>query len=189
MFQSTQTYVIDAFTLYAASGWTMLADILSAKLTQVLFTALACVACFRSLAGFGFPLFAPAMYNALGYGKGNTILACVSIALGWPAYVSSSVPCIMQTTDIRVIGPAYSGFMENEYALAAAMRGNRISNRSRDRLCHTLHHISWKLRWLQKSHANLDRHYAWVPDRFEEGILHLTPTCVSFSREGARSFV
>ncbi|KAF8333792.1 MFS polyamine transporter [Amanita rubescens] len=69
VFQSTQTYVIDAFTLYAAS-------------------ALACVACFRSLAGFGFPLFAPAMYNALGYGKGNTILACISIALGWPA------PCL-----------------------------------------------------------------------------------------------
>jgi hypothetical protein len=115
----------------------MLADILSVQLTQVLFTALACVACFRSLAGFGFPLFAPAMYNALGYGKGNTILACISIALGWPAYVPSSVPCIIQTTDICIIGPAYSGFTENEYAPAAALRGNRISNRSRNRFCHT----------------------------------------------------
>jgi hypothetical protein len=38
-------------------------------------TALAAVALLRSLAGFGFPLFAPAMYSALGYGKGVTILA------------------------------------------------------------------------------------------------------------------
>ncbi|KAF5364870.1 hypothetical protein D9757_013047 [Collybiopsis confluens] len=45
-----QTYVVDTFTLHAAS-------------------ALACVSCLRSLAGFGFPLFAPAMYNALGFGK------------------------------------------------------------------------------------------------------------------------
>ena len=41
----------------------------------------------RSLAGFGFPLFAPAMYNALGYGKGDTILACFAIAVGIPSYV------------------------------------------------------------------------------------------------------
>ncbi|OSD01877.1 MFS polyamine transporter [Trametes coccinea BRFM310] len=66
LFQSIQTYVIDAFTLHVAS-------------------ALASLAFFRSLAGFGFPLFAPAMYNALGYGKGDTILACVAIAIGIPA--------------------------------------------------------------------------------------------------------
>ncbi|KAI0833706.1 MFS polyamine transporter [Trametes gibbosa] len=65
-FQSIQTYVIDTFTLHAAS-------------------ALAAVTFFRSLAGFGFPLFAPAMYSALGYGKGDTILACVSIVVGIPA--------------------------------------------------------------------------------------------------------
>ncbi|KIK63474.1 hypothetical protein GYMLUDRAFT_41145 [Collybiopsis luxurians FD-317 M1] len=65
-FQSMQTYVVDTFTLHAAS-------------------ALACVSCLRSFAGFGFPLFAPAMYNALGFGKGDTILAAVSIAIGWPA--------------------------------------------------------------------------------------------------------
>ncbi|KZT25464.1 MFS polyamine transporter [Neolentinus lepideus HHB14362 ss-1] len=65
-FQSIQTYVIDAFTLHAAS-------------------ALAAVSCLRSLAGFGFPLFAPAMYNALGFGKGDTILACAAIAIGCPA--------------------------------------------------------------------------------------------------------
>ena len=65
-FQSIQTYVIDAFTLHAAS-------------------ALAAVAFLRSLAGFGFPLFAPAMYNALGYGKGDTILAAFAIVVGCPA--------------------------------------------------------------------------------------------------------
>ncbi|KLO06430.1 MFS polyamine transporter [Schizopora paradoxa] len=65
-FQSIQTYVIDAFTLHAAS-------------------ALAAVSCFRSLAGFGFPLFAPAMYNKLGFGKGDTILAACAIVIGCPA--------------------------------------------------------------------------------------------------------
>ncbi|KAI0266420.1 MFS polyamine transporter [Gloeopeniophorella convolvens] len=66
VFQSIQTYVIDAFALHAAS-------------------ALAAVSFLRSLAGFGFPLFAPTMYNALGYGKGNTILAAVAIVIGCPA--------------------------------------------------------------------------------------------------------
>ncbi|KAJ3771713.1 MFS polyamine transporter [Lentinula raphanica] len=65
-FQSMQTYIVDCFTLHAAS-------------------ALASISCLRSLAGFGFPLFAPAMYNAIGFGKGDTILAAVSIAVGWPA--------------------------------------------------------------------------------------------------------
>ncbi|TFK37877.1 MFS polyamine transporter [Crucibulum laeve] len=65
-FQSIQTYVIDSFTLHAAS-------------------ALAATSCLRSFAGFGFPLFAPAMYNALGYGKGDTILAVFAIVLGCPA--------------------------------------------------------------------------------------------------------
>ena len=68
-FQSIQTYVIDTFTLHAAS-------------------ALAAVAFLRSLCGFGFPLFAPSMYAALGYGKGDTILACIAIIVGCPAYVS-----------------------------------------------------------------------------------------------------
>jgi hypothetical protein len=68
VFFSIQTYIIDAFTLYAAS-------------------ALAATSFFRSIAGFGFPLFAPAMYNALGYGKGDTILAACAVAIGLPAYV------------------------------------------------------------------------------------------------------
>ncbi|KIK52998.1 hypothetical protein GYMLUDRAFT_49575 [Collybiopsis luxurians FD-317 M1] len=65
-FQSIQIYVVDVFTLYAASG-------------------IAAVSCLRSLAGFGFPLFANAMFDRLGYGKGNTILACIAIAIGCPA--------------------------------------------------------------------------------------------------------
>jgi len=65
VFQAIQTYIIDAFTLHAAS-------------------ALAATACLRSLAGFGFPLFAPAMFEKLGYGKADTILACLSIVLGCP---------------------------------------------------------------------------------------------------------
>lgn len=51
-------------------------------------TALAAATFLRSMTGFGFPLFAPAMYNALGYGKGDTILAAVAIALGCPACVT-----------------------------------------------------------------------------------------------------
>ncbi|OSD03245.1 MFS polyamine transporter [Trametes coccinea BRFM310] len=65
-FQGMQTYVIDAFTVYAAS-------------------ALAAVSFFRSIAGFGFPLFAPAMFSALGYGKGDTILAACAAGIGCPA--------------------------------------------------------------------------------------------------------
>ena len=55
-FQCVATYIIDAFTLHAAS-------------------ALAAVTFLRSCAGFGFPLFAPKMYDVLGYGKGDTVLS------------------------------------------------------------------------------------------------------------------
>ncbi|GJE93813.1 MFS polyamine transporter [Phanerochaete sordida] len=64
--QCVTMYVVDTFTLHAAS-------------------ALAAVTFLCSMAGFGFPLFAPAMYAALGYGKGNTLIAVVGIALGCPA--------------------------------------------------------------------------------------------------------
>ncbi|KDQ23017.1 hypothetical protein PLEOSDRAFT_1094703 [Pleurotus ostreatus PC15] len=65
-FQSIQIYVVDTFSLHAAS-------------------ALAAVSFLRSVAGFGFPLFAPRMYAALGFGKGDTILAAVAVAIGCPA--------------------------------------------------------------------------------------------------------
>ena len=54
---------------------------------RIIYIALAAATCLRSLAGFGFPLFAPAMFNKLGYGNGSTILACLAIILGCPAYV------------------------------------------------------------------------------------------------------
>ncbi|KAJ5999425.1 MFS multidrug transporter [Penicillium sp. IBT 35674x] len=65
-FQCIQTYMVDTYTRYAAS-------------------ALAAGAFLRSLAGFGFPLFAPYMFDALHYGWGNSLLAFVSIGIGIPA--------------------------------------------------------------------------------------------------------
>lgn len=61
-----QSYVIDTYAIHAAS-------------------ALAAVGTLRSIAGFGFPLFAPAMYKSLGYGMGNTVLFLVAVAIGCPA--------------------------------------------------------------------------------------------------------
>jgi len=60
----------------------------------LIITALAAASFLRSLAGFGFPLFAPTMYNALGYGKGDTILAVAAIVLGCPACVKT-VTCFL----------------------------------------------------------------------------------------------
>jgi MFS family permease len=65
-FQCIQTYLVDSYTRYAAS-------------------AIAAATVLRSLAGFGFPLFAPAMYNALDFGWGNSLLGFVALALGVPA--------------------------------------------------------------------------------------------------------
>ncbi|KAJ7643637.1 MFS polyamine transporter [Roridomyces roridus] len=65
-FQAIQIYIVDAFTTYAAS-------------------ALAAASCLRALCGFGFPLFAESMYKKLGYGKGDTVLAVIAIAIGCPA--------------------------------------------------------------------------------------------------------
>ncbi|KAF1841382.1 putative MFS multidrug transporter [Cucurbitaria berberidis CBS 394.84] len=65
-FQCIQTYLVDSYTRYAAS-------------------AIAAATVLRSLAGFGFPLFAPAMYRALDFGWGNSLLGFVAIALGVPA--------------------------------------------------------------------------------------------------------
>lgn len=38
----------------------------------------------RSLGAFGFPLFAPSMYQALGYGWGNSLLAFLLLGIGIP---------------------------------------------------------------------------------------------------------
>lgn len=66
VFQNCQTYLVDSYTRFAAS-------------------AIAATAVFRSLGGFAFPLFAPYMYRALGYGWGNTTLAFVGVGVGVPA--------------------------------------------------------------------------------------------------------
>ncbi|EXJ89742.1 hypothetical protein A1O3_02809 [Capronia epimyces CBS 606.96] len=65
-FQCTQTYIVDAYPRYAAS-------------------AIAAAVVLRSLAGFGFPLFAPYMYQALHLDWGNSLLGFIAIGLGIPA--------------------------------------------------------------------------------------------------------
>lgn len=82
-FQSIQTYLVDTFTLFAASG----EETRGIKLTHTdeNHLALAAVTFVRSMFAFGFPLFAPAMYDKLGYGKGDTVLAIVAIVIGCPA--------------------------------------------------------------------------------------------------------
>ena len=59
-----QLYLVDTFT-YAAS-------------------ALAAASVFRSMLGFAFPLFGQQMFNALGLGGGNSLLAGLAIVLGIP---------------------------------------------------------------------------------------------------------
>jgi multidrug resistance protein len=67
-FQCIQTYIVDSYTRYAAS-------------------AVGAATVLRSLAGFGFPLFAPYMYARLGYGWGNSLLGFLAVVLGCPAPV------------------------------------------------------------------------------------------------------
>lgn len=64
-FQCVTTYLVDTFMRFAAS-------------------AVAAVTVLRSLFGFAFPIFAPAMYQALGYGWGNTVLAIAAVGIGLP---------------------------------------------------------------------------------------------------------
>ncbi|GIK04036.1 hypothetical protein Aspvir_008111 [Aspergillus viridinutans] len=64
--QGMQTYIVDSYQTYAAS-------------------AMAACAILRSLAGFGFPLFAPYMCRSLGYGWGTSVLAFVTVGIGWIA--------------------------------------------------------------------------------------------------------
>ncbi|KAH8595457.1 major facilitator superfamily domain-containing protein [Bisporella sp. PMI_857] len=66
VFQGIQIYLIDAYTLYAAS-------------------TLAAATVLRSFAGFGFPLFAPHLFNNFGYGWGNSLLALIATVFGLPA--------------------------------------------------------------------------------------------------------
>ncbi|KAJ6057629.1 uncharacterized protein N7446_008526 [Penicillium canescens] len=61
-FMTVSTYLVDAFTIYAAS-------------------AMAANTVFRSLAGAMLPLAGPKMYQALGLGWGNSLLGFIALAL------------------------------------------------------------------------------------------------------------
>jgi len=61
-----QAYIIDSYPEHASSA---------TAASQLL----------RSLMAFTFPLFAPAMYRALGYGWGNSLLALITLLFGVPA--------------------------------------------------------------------------------------------------------
>jgi hypothetical protein len=47
-------------------------------------SAVSAAAVFQSILGFTFPLFAQDMYNRLGYGRGNSLLAGLAIVIGIP---------------------------------------------------------------------------------------------------------
>lgn len=61
----TSLYLVDTYKLQSAS-------------------ATGAVNLLRSLAGFAFPLFSTALYDSLGQGYANTLLAGITIVAGWP---------------------------------------------------------------------------------------------------------
>lgn len=61
--QSTSSYVVDAAGEYTAS-------------------TMAGINMVRSLSGFAFPLFSPSLFDKLGWGGGNTLLAGLSLTFG-----------------------------------------------------------------------------------------------------------
>ncbi len=63
-FAALQTYTIDSYPLYAAS-------------------AVGATAVARSITGFSFPLFADYMFQALGDGWGNSVLAFATLGIGY----------------------------------------------------------------------------------------------------------
>lgn len=85
-FMSLMNYIVDSYGLYAASG-----------------TAGAVF--LRSLAGFGFPLFADNLYQTLDLGWGNTMLALIYLVLG----VSSSCLFMVYGPYLRSKSPHQSG--------------------------------------------------------------------------------
>ena len=62
---NTHMYVVDYYGSYAAS-------------------AIAAVSFAQALFGFLLPLFGPAIYIKLDYGWGNSLMAFIAIAIGWP---------------------------------------------------------------------------------------------------------
>ena len=87
--------------------------------------ALATVSCLHSVVGFGFLLFAPAMYTKLGYKKGDTVLVCLAIGLGCPAWVSFLSSVLFLFTRIVIPCSFFSPFLLWKY-------GKRIRMSSTD---------------------------------------------------------
>lgn len=71
-YQCIQAYVLDCYPVYAAS-------------------AVGSLTVLRSITGCVFPLFAPALYRALGYGWTSTILAAFAVTIG------GSAPWLLRT--------------------------------------------------------------------------------------------
>ncbi|KAM5368729.1 hypothetical protein ACJZ2D_009395 [Fusarium nematophilum] len=65
---SVNAYIVDTYGQYSAS-------------------AIAAISILRCLAGFGFPMFAPYMYDRLGYGWAATVLGLIALGIGLPAVV------------------------------------------------------------------------------------------------------
>ena len=94
--QSVTCYVVDAYPLYAASATAALTVLRSVAGFSEFFSmsGLILVSLSMSLSNFdgvpnrslaAFPMFAPYMYDRLGYGWGNSLLGFLAIAVSWPA--------------------------------------------------------------------------------------------------------
>ena len=110
-FQCIQTYLVDSYTRFAAS-------------------AIAAATVLRSLAGFGFPLFAPYMYNALGYNWGNSLLGFIAIGLGIPApfllwcvHFGACPPCLVLRGSCKHVLGARGGSLH-----LPSLSGNSVSS-------------------------------------------------------------
>jgi len=83
--------VVDLGALLLSFGNTLTGQVLTAYVIDAYrdhtSSALAASQLVRSLTAFGFPLFAPRLYEVLGYGWGNTLLAFVSAGISLPAAV------------------------------------------------------------------------------------------------------
>jgi len=64
--QAMQAYMLDWYSRYTASA---------SAVSQLL----------RSILAFAFPAFAPSLSKYLGYGRGNSVLAFLFLAIGVPA--------------------------------------------------------------------------------------------------------
>ena len=86
-FMAVNTYLIDAFTLYAASAMaanTILRSVRKSQNSRCIWGEMALLTRDPSsvqILGGVFPLFGLQMYNALGLGWGNSLLGFVSLAL------------------------------------------------------------------------------------------------------------